>query len=83
MMSSPTNYNHPEPLRVWPETQNGRGDVFVNYSPTKNKDWLLSPGQTYTLRYRLLVFNGRYTKEQAESNWQYFSQPPIVSVKRK
>lgn len=83
MMSSPSNYNHPEPLRVWPETQNGRGDVFVNYSPTKNKDWLLSPGPTYTLRYRLLVFNGRYTKEQAETNWQYFSQPPTVSVKRK
>ncbi|WP_222841428.1 PmoA family protein [Hymenobacter sp. BT188] len=83
MMSSPANYNHPEPLRVWPETQNGKGDVFVNYSPTKNKDWLLSPGQTYTLRYRLLVFNGRYTKEQAETNWHYFSQPPTVSVKRK
>ncbi|WP_223284550.1 PmoA family protein [Hymenobacter qilianensis] len=83
MMSAPTNYNHPEPLRVWPETQNGKGDVFVNYSPTKNKDWLLSPGQTYTLRYRLLVFNGRYTHEQAESSWQYFSQPPTVSVKRK
>ncbi|WP_205711153.1 PmoA family protein [Hymenobacter sp. HDW8] len=83
MLSAPTNYNHPEPLRVWPETQNGTGDVFVNYSPTKNKDWLLSPGQTYTLRYRLLVFNGHYTKEQAEANWQYFSQPPTVSVKRK
>ena len=83
MMSSPTNYNHPEPLRVWPETQNVTGDVFVNYSPTKNKDWLLSPGQTYTLRYRLLVFNGHYTKEQAETNWQYFSHPPTVSVKRK
>jgi hypothetical protein len=82
MMSSPANFNHPEPLRVWPESQNGRGDVFVNYSPTKNKDWLLSPGQTYTLRYRLLVFNGRYTKEQAETNWQYFSQPPTVTMKR-
>lgn len=63
LLSSPTKYNHPEPLRVWPETQNGRGDVFVTYSPTKNKDWLQRPGQTYTLRYRLLVFNGRYTKE--------------------
>ncbi|WP_205703393.1 DUF6807 domain-containing protein [Hymenobacter radiodurans] len=83
MLSAPTNYNHPEPLRVWPETQNGTGDVFINYSPTKNKDWLLSPGQTYTLRYRLLVFNGHYTKEQAEANWQYFSHPPTVSVKGK
>ncbi|SHK46287.1 DUF6807 family protein [Hymenobacter psychrotolerans] len=83
LMSSPTNYNHPEPLRVWPETQNKRGDVFINFSPTKDRDWLLLPGQTYTLRYRLLVYAGRRTREQAESHWQHFGNPPRVSVRLK
>lgn len=83
MMSYPTNYNHPEPLRIWPETMNGRGDMFANFSPTKNNDWLLSPGQTYTLKYRLIVYNGHFTKEKAESGWQAFSAVPQITVQPK
>ncbi|WP_375436858.1 PmoA family protein [uncultured Hymenobacter sp.] len=83
MLSYPTNYNHPEPLRIWPETMNGRGDMFANFSPTKNKNWQLDPGQTYTLKYRLIVYNGHFTKEKAESGWQAFSAEPKVTVLRK
>jgi hypothetical protein len=72
MMSHPANYNHPEPLRIWPENQYNRGDMFANFSPTKDKDWLLEPGKTYTLKYRLLVFNGKLTKEKAAEAWQQF-----------
>jgi len=81
MMSYPTNYNHPEPLRVWPEDQYNRGDMFANFNPTKDRDWLLKPGKKYYLRYRLLVFNGKTDKEKAESDWYYFANPPVVSVK--
>lgn len=82
MMSYPTNYNYPEPLRIWPENQYDRGDMFANFSPTKNKDWLLEPGKTYTLKYRLLVFNGHFTKEKAESAWQNFAHLPSVTIKK-
>lgn len=82
MMSYPTNYNHPEPLRIWPENQYGRGDMFANFSPTKNKDWLLEPGKVYTLKYRLLVYNGHFTKEKAENAWQDFAHSPKVTVKQ-
>jgi methane monooxygenase PmoA-like len=78
MLSYPTNYNHPEPLRIWPENSNGRGDLFANFDPTKDKDWLLEPGKTYTLKYRLVVFNGKFSKDKAESAWQYFADPPFV-----
>jgi hypothetical protein len=81
MMSYPTNYNHPEPLRIWPVNMNDRGDVFANFSPTKNMDWLLEPGRRYVLKYRLLVFNGRFTKEKAESAWQDYAASPKVVVK--
>lgn len=83
MMSYPTNYNFPEPLRIWPENTIDRGDVFANFCPTKDKDWILEPRHNYFLKYRLLVFNGHMDKEMAESAWQYFAHPPKVTVKLK
>ena len=73
MFSHPSNYNHPEPLRIWDKKQNGgRGDVFANFAPIKDKDWLLEPGKTYTLKYRLVVFNGKFDAAKAESAWKKF-----------
>jgi hypothetical protein len=82
MMSFPTNYNYPEPLRIWPENQNNRGDMFANFCPTKDMDWLLSPRKNYALKYRFLVFNGHIDKEKAESAWHYFAYPPEVIIRR-
>jgi hypothetical protein len=80
MMSYPTNYNYPEPLRVWKSDMNGRGDVYANFSPTKDKDWPLTPGNDYVLKYRFVVFNGHFDKEKAEAAWYYFAHPPVVTV---
>lgn len=82
MLSYPGNYNHPEPMRIWVASTNGRGDMFANFAPTKDKDWTLEPGKTYVLKYRLVVFNGRFDKDKAESAWQYFANPPKVTVKK-
>jgi Family of unknown function (DUF6807) len=74
MMSHPSNYNHPEPLRIWDKKANGgRGDVFANFAPTKDKDWLLEPGKTYILKYRFIVFNGKFDKSRAEAVWKVFA----------
>lgn len=81
MMSYPANYNFPEPLRIWPENQYDRGDMFANFCPTKNMDWFLKPHKNYALKYRLLVFNGRLDKEKAEAAWFYFAYPPKVNIK--
>ncbi len=82
MMSYPANYNHPEPLRVWPENMNGRGDVFLNFSPTKNKSWLLEPGKSYLLKYRFLIFDNKLTGTQAEEAWQSFAYPPQLIIQK-
>ncbi|HTG55735.1 MAG TPA: DUF6807 family protein, partial [Niabella sp.] len=82
MMSHPVNYNHPEPLRVWPENMNGRGDVFLNFSPTKNKNWLLEPGKSYLLKYRFLIFDNRLTGTQAEQAWRSFAHPPKLTIQK-
>ena len=73
MLSHPSNYNHPEPLSIWDKKANGgRGDVFANFATTKDKDWLLEPGKTYTLKYRLVVFNGKFDAAKAENAWKMF-----------
>ena len=83
MMSYPTNYNHPEPLRIWPEATNGRGDVYANFSPTKDKDWELKNGQQHVLKYRLLVFNGKMSAEKAEAAWQHFAHAGKIKMNYK
>lgn len=82
MMSFPTNYNYPEPLRIWPVDQYGRGDMFANFCPTKNMDWMLFPGKDYVLNYRFLVYNGRLEADKAESAWYYFANPPEVIIRK-
>lgn len=77
-LSYPANYNHPEPMRIWVKNTNQRGDMFFNFAPTKDKDWLLLPGKTYILQYRLIVFNGKLDAAGTESAWTYFAQPPVV-----
>ncbi len=81
MMGNPANYNHPEPVRVWNTNANrGRGDHFINFSPTRNTTWELDPDLNYTLRYRLLVFDGELDKDRAEKIWNDFSNPPKILV---
>lgn len=69
LMSHPDNHNHPEPLRLWAADKGNQGQLYINISPTKFEDWLLEPGKTYVLKYRLLVFNGTFGKEEAEKAW--------------
>jgi len=79
-MDYPTNYNFPEPMRVWPVDANKRGDVFFSFSPTRNKDWPLLPGKNYVLKYRMLVYDRTITKDEAEKAWRNFAHPPKIIV---
>ena len=74
-MSHPDNHEHPEPMRIWPE-----GGVFFNFCPIQKADWILEPGETYVLRYRLYVYSGKITLETAERFWQDFAHPPEVKL---
>ena len=67
-------------MRIWTLNTNGRGDMFANFAPTKDMDWELEPGKTYVLKYRFVVFNGKFDKDKAESAWQYFANPAKAMV---
>ena len=79
MLSHPDNFNHPEPLRIWPEDQYERGDLFVNFATTKNTDWLFEPNQKYILRYRLIVYDGKIDSEIANIEWEKFKSPLVYN----
>lgn len=73
IFSHPSNYNHPEPLRVWPAEMEGNGDLFINVSPIKTRPWTLLPGEVYKLQYRLLVFDGKLTSEEVNLAWKAYA----------
>jgi hypothetical protein len=79
VLCAPDNYDFPQPLRVWPENSE-RGEIMMNYSPTKMKPWKLLPGNEYTQRYRIMVYENDITAEEAENAWQSFAHPPVVKI---
>jgi hypothetical protein len=77
--SHPSNRQHPEPMRVWPLDQNGRGDVFFEFCPIRHKDWVLYPGNVYSQKYRLIVYDGKVPVELSEKLWKDYADPPVVT----
>ncbi len=71
-MSHAANREHPEPMRVWP-TDMSHGGLMFNFTPTRYLPWKIVPGKDYTLRYRLVVFDGYLTVEEADAYWNEFS----------
>jgi hypothetical protein len=72
-MSHNTNQAHPEPLRVWPPGQyKGKGNVFIEFCPIRHTSWEIQPGKRYSLTYRMLVFDGELTVQEAENYWKSF-----------
>jgi hypothetical protein len=79
--SHPSNREHPEPMRVWPiDANNGRGDVYFEFCPIRYHDWILNPGKVYTLKYRMLVYDGKVDPSVSERIWTDFAYPPVVKI---
>jgi hypothetical protein len=80
-ITHPSNYNYPEPIRIWPTmSNNGKENVFFNFNPAMDRDWILEPGNVYQLRYRMFIYDGKIDKNQAERLWADFAYPPRVSI---
>lgn len=78
-MSHPSNRMHPEPMRVWPLDANaGRGDMYFEFVPIRHESWKIEPKQNYTLKYRMIVFDGTLDAATAEKYWNSFAKNPSV-----
>lgn len=72
-LSHPGNRSHPEPMRMWPPNSNGgKENMFFEFCPIRHQEWVLEPGKEYTLKYRMIVFDGAITPETAEKYWKEF-----------
>jgi len=79
-MSHPGNHVHPEPMRVWP-TDMRSGGLMFNFTPTRFKPWQIVPWSDHTLRYRLVVFDGSLTAEEADAYWSEFASSDLEELK--
>jgi len=79
--SYPKNREHPEPMRVWPiDANDGRGDMFFEFCPVRNVQWVLDTGKAYRLKYRMLVYDGNIDAGTADRLWNDFAYPPEVKT---
>lgn len=80
-MSHTENRMHPEPMRIWPIDGNrGRGDMFFEFCPIRHEEWKIESGKDYQLKYRMVVFEGDLTAEEAEAYWQSFVNKPQINI---
>jgi len=79
-LSHPSNREHPEPMRVWPVDQNGRGDVYFEFCPIRHKEWVLEPGNVYRLKYRMLIYVVKVDRATSDRLWNDFAYPPVVKA---
>jgi len=78
-MSHPSNFRHPEPMRIWPPEMKY---VFFNFSPSVLDDWEMKPGEDHVFCYRLYVHEGKVSVEEAERIWNDYSEPPKVRLEK-
>ena len=77
MMACPENRDRPQRLRTWGQEIDKA--IFINFNPVQEKPWLFEPGKDYTQRYRLFVYDGTITAEQAQRLWEDYA---AISNKR-
>lgn len=81
-LSHTANREHPEPMRVWPESSvGGKGEVFFEFCPIRLNGWTLEPNKEYVLRYRMIVYDGKLKPETMEILWENYAHPPYVMPK--
>jgi hypothetical protein len=78
-MSHPENFQHPEPMRIWPPDMR---NVFFNWAPSQATGWVMEPGKDHVFRYRQYVHEGKVKVADAERMWLDFAEPPKVKLQR-
>jgi len=71
IMSHSSNHAHPEKIRTWNKHYNGA--IFVNFNPVMDEPWIFQPGETYTRKYRLFVYDGTLSATDADWLWQQYA----------
>lgn len=80
-LTHPANHDFPERLRIWPVGANGgKENVYINFNPAQDTNWVLHPGTSHVLSYRMILYDGKISSAKAEQYWADFADPPRVEV---
>jgi hypothetical protein len=71
LMTHPSNFRFPEPLRIHPTMP------YMVYTPSFLGPWDIRPGQPYESRYRFVIHDGEMTAETLERLWRDFAEPLV------
>lgn len=69
LMTHPSNFRFPEPLRIHPTMP------YMVYTPSFLGDWEIKPGQPHHAQYRWVVHDGGLSTETLERLWRDFAEP--------
>lgn len=73
-LDHPTNFRHPQPLRISPN------QPYFVYSPMKAGPFVIEAGKPFVSRYRFVVTDGPADPALLERLWQDFATPPTVTA---
>lgn len=72
VMGHPSNFRHPQYVRVHPEMP------YFCFPPMVDEGFVIAPGDVYTSNYRLLVFSGEPDQELLDSQWKLYQKAPTL-----
>lgn len=68
ILCHPENHDAPQRMRVWPD-----GKVFFNYVPIQETGWALKPNEPSTMRYRVVISDGKANADRLNAFWNQYS----------
>jgi hypothetical protein len=72
LMTHPSNFRFPEPLRIHPTMP------YMVYTPSFLGAWEIGPAAAHHSRYRFVVHDGNLTVEQLDRIWQSYAAPLLA-----
>lgn len=79
-LGHPENFDAPQPMRVWPSDAYEVGLMFFEFCPIRKRGWTIEPGQLYTQKYRMVVYTGQVSPQEADRFWTDYANPPRVEI---
>lgn len=74
------NARHPNPLRLRHDKAEKGGGGYVNFTPIREQAWQLNRGEKQLYRYRILVYDGVISSEDADLLWRQYTNVPQIII---
>jgi Methane oxygenase PmoA len=72
LMTHPTNFRFPEPLRIHPTMP------YMVYTPSFLGDWEIRPCTPHRARYRFVIHDGQLSPDSLDRIWRNWAEPLVA-----